>query len=88
MVAVLVLFILSCAIPPGVQVSGDLLVWHPLSLTVTGPQASETSEPNPFLDYRLTVTFTGPGAREYSVPGFFAGDGHGGSPVSNYLKAR
>ena len=76
MVAVLVLFILSCAIPPGVQVSGDLLVWHPLSLTVTGPQTSETSEPNPFLDYRMTVSFASESGRQFKMPGFFAADGN------------
>ena len=39
-----------------------------------GPETSETSEPNPFTDYRLDVTFTGPSG-ELVVPGFFAADG-------------
>jgi hypothetical protein len=39
-------------------ISGELKQWHTVTLTLTGPQASETSRPNPFLDYRLTVTFS------------------------------
>ena len=40
-------------------VSGELRQWHKVTLTLNGPQASETdSSPNPFTDYRMTVTFT------------------------------
>ena len=40
-------------------ISGDLRQWHKVTLTFTGPQASEAdSNPNPFTDYRMTVTFT------------------------------
>ncbi len=60
-----------------VAVSGELRQWHKVTLTLTGPQADESSnEPNPFLDYRLTVTFTHEsGAPSYAVPGYFAADG-------------
>ena len=40
-------------------VSGELRQWHKVTLTLNGPQASETdTSPNPFTDYRFTVTFT------------------------------
>lgn len=56
------------------QLEGEAKLWHPLTLTLTGPRASETSDPNPFRDYRLTVTFAR-GGRSYVVPGYFAADG-------------
>src|SRR5687767_13815815 len=58
-------------------VSGELRQWHKVTLTLTGPQASETdSSPNPFTDFRLTVTFTHEsGSPRYEVPGYFAADG-------------
>jgi CubicO group peptidase (beta-lactamase class C family) len=60
-------------------VEGQLRLWHPITVSFRGPAARETDEsPNPFLDYRLVVTFSGPAGVKYSVPGFFAGDGHGG----------
>ena len=59
---------------PQANVSGELRVWHTVTLAFHGPDASETGEPNPFMDYRLDVTFTGPDS-EYVVPGFFAADG-------------
>jgi len=60
--------------------SGERYKWHPVSLDFKGPLLDETSNaPNPFLDYRLTVTFTSPSGQTTQVPGFFAGDGQGGS---------
>ena len=60
-------------------VEGQRKVWHPVIVNFRGPAAGETDEsPNPFLDYRLKVTFSGPTGKKYNVPGFFAGDGHGG----------
>ncbi|MCG3199922.1 MAG: hypothetical protein GHCLOJNM_04450 [bacterium] len=60
---------------PPVRVSGDLLKWHRVTLSLEGPKASETSDPNPFADYLLEVTFTH-GDRAYRVPGYYAGDGN------------
>jgi hypothetical protein len=57
-----------------IQVSGDLRVWSPVTLTLTGPESREDGTPNPFLDYRLRVTFTN-GDRSVVVPGYFAADG-------------
>lgn len=60
-------------------VDGQAVVWHPLTFTFAGPEASEADdEPNPFLDFRLQVTFHGPGDRQYVVQGYFDGDGKGG----------
>ena len=59
------------------QVSGELKQWHKVTLTFQGPETSENTEPNPFLDYRLQVEFkhqaTG---TTYSVPGYYAADGN------------
>jgi hypothetical protein len=69
-------------------VSGDLKKWHPITISFTGPQASETdASPNPFLDYRLQVAFTGPSGHTYDVPGFFDGDGSGG-PIGSVWRVR
>ena len=42
----------SCRIE-SVKITGDLKKWHKISLEITGPNTSELSTPNPFLDYRL-----------------------------------
>jgi|GEM_PF-381724 len=63
--------------PANVTVSGEQKKWHPITLTIDGPQADENSSPNPFLDYRLTVTFS-QGSHQYVVPGYFAADGNAG----------
>jgi len=58
--------------------SGTQQKWHPLTISFTGPMASEADDiPNPFLDYRFTMIFTAPSGREIEVPGFFDGDGQG-----------
>jgi len=69
-------------------VSGDLKKWAPIVIDFAGPTAHESdTAPNPFLDYRLTVEFTSPNGNVQSVPGFFAGDGNGGSR-GNQWRAR
>lgn len=60
------------------EVSGDLKQWHKTTITLVGPESSETASPNPFLHYRLLVTFT-QGDQQFIVPGHFAGDGKGGA---------
>jgi PelA/Pel-15E family pectate lyase len=63
-----------------VVIEGRPAVWHPITLTFQGPEASESdSSPNPFLDIRLQVVFTGPSDERFDVPGFFDGDGQGGT---------
>jgi hypothetical protein len=60
-----------------VILSGEMKKWHRITLQVNGPMLSETSEPNPFMDYRLNVTFSHPESQSsYVVPGYFAADGN------------
>jgi len=60
-------------------IGGRLMKWHPITIDFQGPFAHELdTNPNPFLDYRLTVKFTNPGGQSIIVPGFFNGDGKGG----------
>jgi len=65
------------------SVTGEFKKWHPVTVSFTGPSSSETSSsPNPFLDYRLQVVFTSPSGKSFDVPGFYDGDGNGGSSGS------
>jgi hypothetical protein len=61
-----------------VAISGELRQWHKITLTLDGPDATETAQdPNPFRDYRMTVTFAHEsGVPTYNVPGYFAADGN------------
>lgn len=69
--------------PPGengdgsVAVLGEASRWHRVTIRQQAVAASETSSPNPFLDYRFDVTFTAPDGRAFRVPGYFAGNGAG-----------
>jgi hypothetical protein len=65
---------------PKPVVSGDLKQWHKVTVTLDGPFARErATDPNPFLDYRLTVRFQHEsGSPAYDVPGYFAADGDAG----------
>jgi len=62
----------------GAAITGELKQWHKVTLTLDGPQATETdTDPNPFTDYRMDVTFAHEsGTPSYTVPGYFAADGH------------
>ena len=86
--AVLTLVFTTRAQGGGGTVSGSQMKWHPLTIDFAGPTASETDDaPNPFLDYRLNVTLTAPSGATNVVPGFFAGDGSGGS-IGNVWRIR
>ncbi len=74
--ALLYIAICGCGQAPPIQLSGELIVWHPVTLIVEGPESSETADPNPFLDYRLSVRFTSEAGRHFDVPGYFAADGN------------
>lgn len=64
------------AAPPEPTVTGTLEPWRPITVSMTGPETSETAEQNPFSDHRVTVTFRSPDSGEVVVvPGFFAADG-------------
>ena len=60
-----------------VVISGELMQWHKVTLTLDGPFAHERdNDPNPFTDFRMTVTFTHEsGSPIHQVPGYFAADG-------------
>ena len=58
-------------------VSGELKKWHKVTISFTGPDTSESAEPNPFRDYRLNVTFA-KGKKRYVVAGYYAADGKAG----------
>lgn len=66
--------ITGCDLNSTVSLSGELEKWHPVTLTIAGPETSENGNPNPFLDYRLEVTFTHDTLR-YVMPGYYAADG-------------
>ena len=67
----------ACSQPEktGIKISGELLTWHKITLTIPGPETAEYGQVNPFLDYRLEVTFT-QGDQTLTVPGFYAADGN------------
>jgi len=65
----------SCTSDPLVQITGEMKVWHAITLTFAGPQTTEYDTINPFTDYRLDVEFTG-GGKKYNIPGYFAADGN------------
>ena len=66
----------TMVIPSGsAKITGELRKWHKITLTFDGPKTSETSTPNPLLDYRLNVLFR-QGDRKYLVPGYYAADGN------------
>lgn len=58
-----------------VKVSGELKIWHNVTITFDGPNSSESARLNPFTSYRLNVTFTN-GTVTYTVPGYYAADGN------------
>jgi len=76
--------VLGGAEPPGsdgdasVEITGPLQRWHRVTVQQDALAASETSSPNPFLDFRFDIIFSAPDGREFRVPGYFAGDGNGG----------
>lgn len=84
-VVILFVSLLFCACqgqraqPPAV--SGDLMQWHRVTLSFSGPETSEQDALNPFTDYRMSVTFS-KGDRSYKVPGFYAADGDAGQSGS------
>ena len=73
--AFLSIFIFSNSQAQTLTVTGELKKWHPVTITLDGPQASEDGNPNPFLDYRFAVSFS-LGAQTITIPGYFAADGN------------
>ncbi len=67
----------SCTNPASYEIEGELKKNHTITLTFQGPELSETSEDNPFVNYQLNVKFT-QGDKVYHVPGYYAADGNAG----------
>lgn len=62
------------------EATGTYKKWEEITLEFTASHAdlSQTSSnPNPFLDYKLTVLIS-KGSKSYTIPGYFVGDGNGG----------
>lgn len=74
-----------------VEIAGDLMQWHKVTLNMDGPFAHEMDNlPNPFTDYRMTVKFVHDDGTELQVPGYFAADGNAansGATSGNVWKA-
>lgn len=65
--------------------TGELKVWHKITLGFSGPIASETGmtipgsyrAPSTFADYRLDLLFTHTATgKQYFVPGYYSGNGN------------
>ena len=69
------LSLVACG-PPEADVSGELKLWHTVTLTFEGPETNERANPSPFLAHQLDVTLTAPSGERIAVPGFFAADGN------------
>ncbi len=67
--------LLATPVTAQVAVSGDRATWHPLTLTLEGPDTGETATPNPFMDVHLAVRFEN-GPATYDVRGYYAADGN------------
>ncbi|WP_299664798.1 DUF5060 domain-containing protein [uncultured Polaribacter sp.] len=60
-------------------ITGELKKWHKVTLTFDGPEVAETSEFNPFMNYRFRVVFSHTVSnKKLTVPGYFAADGDAG----------
>ena len=66
---------LKCTRTSELAIDGEMKAWHTITLTFSGPFASEYDTVNPFTDYRLDVEFSN-GTEKYLVPGYFAADGN------------
>lgn len=74
---IITILVSACSSNPELKINGELKTWHKISLDIIGPETSEQSYPNPFLDYRLETEFSN-GDLTYTVPGFYAADGKAG----------
>ena len=78
-------FDLGLWLGPPAYLHGEARVWGGCELWYSGPPASMLDDaPNPFLDYRLDVTMQRPDGSTFVIPGFFDGDGVGGSEGDIY----
>lgn len=58
------------------EITGEQQQWHTVTLTIDGPETSESADVNPFVRYEMTAWFIHPEtSQRFEVPGFFAADG-------------
>lgn len=82
LVAASVLVLSGCKMKePHIDIYGEMMKWHTITLDVPGHYSGEYDHKNPFLDYRLDVEFVN-GAKKYLVPGYYAADGSAGKDSS------
>jgi len=75
-VPIALLLLLGFGCGPGGAVSSSPEAWRPVTVSFEGPETSESADPNPFTDYRLSVTFTHAESGDaLTVPGYYAADG-------------
>jgi len=67
-----------CTHQSAIQITGEMKVWHTITLAFTGPETSEYDTINPFTDYRLDIEFNN-GNQKFIIPGYFAADGNAAS---------
>ena len=77
----------SCDSTDTIQLSGEFMTWHTLTLEVPGPETTEKAAVNPFLDYRLVAVFSN-GEHTFTVPGFYAADGNAAETSSEARNVR
>lgn len=75
-VAICLLYAMPASAQDVVQLGGQLKKWHPVTLTLDGPETAEEAESNPFRNFRFNVVFShDETGKTYVVPGYFAADG-------------
>lgn len=70
-------FLAGCKKNENVSITGEFKTWHNITLTFSGPQASEYDTINPFTDYLFNAEFSN-GNEKLFIPGYFAADGNAG----------
>lgn len=66
------------------SITGELRLWHAVTVRFQGPETGEEAQPNPFRDFRLDVRFRHEASgRELVVPGYFAADGRAAESSAN-----
>lgn len=66
------------------RISGQFKEFHPVIITFSGPDVDEYTNPNPFLDYKMTVEFIhSKSGAKYNVPGYYAADGNAANTGAN-----
>jgi len=73
-VILIIVFAAGLKILSAAVATGDLKVWHKITVTADGPAGGENEAT--FKDHRMTVTFTHSDGHAYTLSGYFAADGN------------